>query len=184
MITTDYFRELCSLLGETHCANVTVDKFNELINEGFPRDALEFLAKYDGGLDDYIWLISPLHPDWQKMIEPIKQSYLSLQYHFETKILPKANSSFISNGGYPFRLYPEENGLLPWAQCDNGTVFYWRINGGKWTILVYGESWDFWEFEMTTTEFLYKLITRQINYLDLDLPNDLFENGRIIYFPR
>lgn len=174
-----YFKKLSNLLGESTCKYATSEKIEELRAKGFADDILEFFSMYDGGIEFYIWFISPFHPNWQETVDDIKQSYSYLKNSFESDndCIPDAGE------GYPFNFYPEENGILPWAQCDNGTVFYWRFYKDKITILVYGESYDFYEFDMSTTEFLYKLITKQIHCSDIDLPDDLFPDGKVQFYP-
>ena len=76
---------------------------------------------------------------------------------------------------YPFEFYPKKDGILPWAYGDNGTNFFWRTYKKKpWSIIVYDEMSAFFEYEMSTTEFLYKLITGEIG--NSGLPENLFSD--------
>lgn len=66
------------------------------------------------------------------------------------------------NIGYPFSYFPENGGLFPCAEYNGEYTVYWKTNAERWTIVVYRDDY-YSEFDMTLTEFLYKLITREIN---------------------
>ena len=176
----NYENELNKLFsGEPH-EYVTADKFNIVLSEGFPESDLDFFknCKCDG-INDYIWFVSPFEPSWNDMVDEIKASYLFVKEGFEHDIIMQNHYIPECNEGYPFEFYPGEKCILPWAQCDNGTVFYWRIENGKWSILVYGESDTFYEYDMTIYEILYKLVNGEIDDMSQYLPDNLFENGMI-----
>lgn len=66
------------------------------------------------------------------------------------------------NIGYPFSYFPENGGLFPCAEYNGEYTIYWKTGAEKWTIVVYRDDY-YSEFDMTLTEFLYKLIIREIN---------------------
>ena len=81
------------------------------------------------------------------------------------------------NEGHPFDYYPAENGLLACCQCEGQYTVYWKTGGDRWTIVAYGRYGEYSEFDMTLTEFLYKEITREINFGDMY--NYLTEKGKV-----
>lgn len=77
---------------------------------------------------------------------------------------------------FPFNIYPEENGLLPFAYTDNGDELYWLTapEFDDWSIVVYeSASPDYHQFNMTFSEFMYNLIAHQIKCDIFD--DDMFE---------
>lgn len=67
-----------------------------------------------------------------------------------------------NNIGYPFSFFPEKGGLFPCAEYNGEYTIYWKTGGEKWTIVVYNDDY-YSEFDMTLTEFLYKLIIGEIS---------------------
>lgn len=169
----EYVKKICKLI------NADIPEEKTIVNDTqsiVPQDYLEFIQVLNvNGFNFYLWFFSPLDKGWDHfldVIEGINESYTYLK----NEELNDGGSGF----DYPYELYPEEGGLLPWAQADNGTVFFWLTYSEKpWTIVVYDEMSDYFEYEMTTTEFIYKLISGDIP--DSGLPNDLFKNGVEIY---
>ncbi|WP_044974588.1 hypothetical protein [Ruminococcus sp. HUN007] len=70
----------------------------------------------------------------------------------------------------------DEAGLIPWAYCNNGTVFYWKPENNKMNIIVYGDGFQFFKFDLSTTEFIYKLVTKSLSEMSDFLPDDLFDD--------
>lgn len=78
---------------------------------------------------------------------------------------------------FTFNIYPEENGLLPFAYTDNGDELYWLTapEFDDWSIVVYeSASPDHHQFNMSFSEFMYNLITHQIKCDIFD--DDMFED--------
>ncbi len=137
-----------------------------------PEDASLFFKKQIGGFNDYIWFISPYDDVWNEQVQEQKEIYEDLKEAYHQYGLTDKKGE-----GYPFDFYPQKNGIIPWAVCDNGALFFWKININSITIVVYGEDADYYEYDMTTTEFLYKLINNEIPEMIEFLPMNLFDNG-------
>jgi hypothetical protein len=59
--------------------------------------------------------------------------------------------------------YNGKNGLLPWGGTDNGDELYWEVNDNAWKIVVYASrELEALEYDMTMTEFLCKILNREI----------------------
>ncbi len=152
--------------------------FVQINGVNFPKDASTFFKKYNEGINDYIWFISPYSENWKEMVQELRDPYETLKIAFEQDIL---SCGYVPQKfeGYPFEFYPHPDGLIPWAYSDNGTVFYWKPVLGKWNIVVYGDSFEYYEYDFLTTEFLYKLINKEINEMQCFLPKDIFDYGII-----
>ena len=43
-------------------------------------------------------------------------------------------------------------------------------------IIVYGDGFQFFKFDLSTTEFIYKLVTKSLSEMSDFLPDDLFDD--------
>lgn len=154
----------------------------EKIQCDLPKDVVEFFSVFNGGcINDYIWFISPFSNVWEEMVLEIRNSYIDVKedfYYHDSELLKMLQLK--ENEGYPFDFYPSENGIIPFAQCDNGTVFYLKPDPVEWTIIVYGDSWEFYEYKMSLPEFIYNLLNNKILNMAEYLPYDIFIN-EVIY---
>ncbi len=142
----------------------------------FPEDAALFFKNKINGLNDFIWFITPYDQKWEEMVQEQRNIYQNSKKEF-VQDSEKYGYDLKDGEGYPFDFFPDENGLIPWAVCDNYSSFFWKPTKGKITIVVYGECCDYYEYDMTTAEFLYKLINNEIHEMEEFLPDDLFYNG-------
>ena len=166
-----------SLIGDLKEYSKLDDKSSFTIINGvkIPKDAAAFFEKYNEGINEYIWFISPYDDNWNEMIQEQRETYENLKNSFEQDVLsfgyvPKEFE------GYPFEFFPNKNGLIPWAYCDNGTVFYWKPENNKMKIVVYGDSYEYFEFALSTTEFIYQLVSKSLSEMNNFLPDDLFDD--------
>lgn len=66
---------------------------------------------------------------------------------------------------FPYALYPEADGLLPWGTTDNGDQLFWLATGSpnEWSVIINEvRSSIFEHFACSMTEFLYGLIISEI----------------------
>lgn len=132
------------------------DRLEETLGTGLPKDYKEFIGTYGaGGIDHFIWLFTPFVQDenvnFLKRSKVIRDAYLTLREQF-----PKY---------YKHKIYPEPGGLLPLGVTDNGDELYWLTEGepAHWPIVVYEtRSSVNYEYPMTVTEFLYKVIAKEM----------------------
>ena len=143
------------------------EKAKLLISLGIPREDIEFFSMYgEGSFGDYFRFISPFSENWEGLVDDQRDIYNFLK----TSEIEDCGE----NETFVYNFWPEDNGLLPWAQTDDST-FYWRINGGRVTAIVVDDD-DFVEYEnMSVTEFMYKMFCGQLE--EPGIPCDLFENG-------
>lgn len=121
-----------------------------------PEDYKEFIMTYGtGGIDNFIWILTPFEHD-----ENI---------NFMAKMNVMLSSYEESKGKFPqyykHDVFPKSEGLLPWAYSENGDEIYWLTssNPNKWSIVVYEtRSPQYHHYEMSMTEFLYKILTKEL----------------------
>ncbi len=75
----------------------------------------------------------------------------------------------------PYRVYPERPGILPWGGDENGNYYYWLTDGipDSWQVIsdeVRGDG--FQEHSRCMTDFLYEVLTGNIEALAGDYPRD------------
>lgn len=108
--------------------------------------------------------------DFFKRMNAMLEAYRISKSHFP--------NYFIHN------IYPEKDGSLPWGYTDNGDGLYGKTNGSpeKWSIVIYGSaSPEYHEYEMRLTEFLYKIITRE---LICDVFTEDLSEWKVLYMHR
>ena len=154
----------------------TISDLTEINGVKFPADAALFFKDSINGWNDYIWFITPYDKKWNEIIQEQRESYLFLKNDFDQDSIVLGDAPK-DGEGYPFDFFPDENGLIPWAVCDNGTAFFWKPDNCRITIVIYGDSYEYYEYSMTTTKFLYKLLNNEIKEIYKFLPRDIFENG-------
>lgn len=141
--------------------------FEKQTNIVLPDDFKEFVSTYGiGGISEFLWFLSPFTDDENVGFE-IRMDAMLEAYDESRSELPDE---------FPFNIYPEENGLLPFAYTDNGDELYWLTapEFDDWSIVVYeSASPDYHQFNMTFSEFMYNLIAHQIKCDIFD--DDMFE---------
>jgi hypothetical protein len=81
----------------------------------------------------------------------------------------------------PYPIYPDQPGLLPWGNDENGNDYYWFTEGAPntWRVLSdEGRGEGFREYGCTMTEFLTKVLLGEFKALAGDYPrheNRVFE---------
>jgi hypothetical protein len=75
----------------------------------------------------------------------------------------------------PYPIYPDQPGLLPWGNDENGNDYYWFTEGAPdtWRVLSdEGRGEGFREYGCTMTEFLTKVLLGEFEALAGDYPRD------------
>jgi hypothetical protein len=66
-------------------------------------------------------------------------------------------------GTFPYPIYPEPAGLLPWGSAIRGALFFWLTgpgDPGDWPVITASAEWDYWDrFDGTVCEFLVAVAT-------------------------
>lgn len=127
----------------------------ESLGTPLPLDYRDFIDRFGGGLiDDCLIVLSPV----------AHNPHLSLQK--ETLAWLDAYRQIRAEGEeLPYTLFPEPDGLLPWAYTDFGDVLFWKTKDSpdKWTVCVNATRSPNWEeFDSSMSVFIYALLSHQI----------------------
>lgn len=171
----NYITELTKVLEKrTHHkpydTNMLWSEFEKQYSIILPKDFKDFINFYGvGGINNFIWILNPFEKD-QNINFITKKNILLSSYEHSKKQYPNL---------YPFDIYPSEGGIIPWGFTDNGDELYWKSSLIEdWLIVIYeSRSSEYFEYDMSFTEFLYKLVTSQIRC------DDIFEEYKSeVYF--
>ncbi len=132
------------------------------MNFKFPQDYKEFIDIYgEGGINGFLWILSPFS----------KYNHLNLVNKFHEM---KNAYDYMKNEDseqFFLKFYEGEYGIFPWAVTDNGDELYWNVKEDGIEIIIYASRYsDIGVFNMSTTEFLYKLLSKDL--ICLIFPDD------------
>lgn len=138
--------------------NIVIGDWQEIENKIgriLPMDYKMLVEKYGTfSIDSFLWIYNPFTQN--RNLNLIKKS------SFIVEILKDMMTDHRDCVPYD---YPATCDLVPWSTTDNGDDLYWLIHkeSNKWKIVVNEtRSFNWQEFDLTTTEFLYKLLTKEI----------------------
>lgn len=143
------------------------EEIEESVGTALPSDYKEFISTYGtGGIDDFLWILTPFVKD--ENVNLITKSRVILEAYVQSK---QNHPEY-----YPHGVFPNENGLLPWAFTDNGDVLYWLVKGNpdQWKIVAYDSRSENYEYPLSMTEFLYGIINKSLvcEVFPEDFPNE------------
>jgi hypothetical protein len=75
----------------------------------------------------------------------------------------------------PYKIFPEQLGLLPWGGDDNGNYYFWLTDGpaDSWMVVSNEERGEgFREYGRCMTDFLFEILTGKIDILAGDSLRD------------
>jgi hypothetical protein len=127
------------------------------LGTALPDDFKKFITLFGTGqLGSFIYVLNPFAAN--EFVNLFKQIQESLDANKEIrKDFPEA---------VPFSLYPEQNGILPWAFTDNGDVLCWLTKGqpDEWIVVVQESRLAEWEqFSESMSGFLTKLFRGELS---------------------
>ena len=115
------------------------------VGTSLPSDYTGFIARYGTGrIAGFLWVFNPF--------EENRNLNLLSRYPIILAGDREIRGSFPDD--VPEPLFPERDGLLPWACTDNGDRLYWRTKGGpdSWHVVVWesrGPEYDSYALSMT-----------------------------------
>jgi len=137
-----------------------------------PDDFKAFRESYGNGkICDFLWLLNPS--------DAARDEYRLIR---RARAILDALREFRGEkqgaiGGVPFKIFPEADGLFPWAETDNGDAVYWRMSGpdpNHWPVVVSDSRASVWEeFPGGLSSFLEAILWKQFKS-DV-FPDDAFE---------
>jgi hypothetical protein len=125
-----------------------------------PDDYKAFVNTYGTGhIDEVIFSYNPF---CQRPI--LKASYDYAKWLEEAKSINHLKQTY-GEVVFPFPVYPEASGLLPWGSTDNGDRLYWQTTTrtDDWSVVVSEVRSDNFEtLACSMTDFIRGLLTRDI----------------------
>lgn len=115
----------------------------------FPPDYKEFLAQCGPGeIKDYLTIVSPFidGPNLQQLL-----AFETRRRNFVLEGNPEE-----TEGMFPYRIFPEPKGLLPWGRDNNGGTYYWLTSAAPpadWDVAEFQDN-EWGEYSGTMSEFL------------------------------
>lgn len=147
-------------------------EFEKKIGVIFPCDYKKIINRYGtGGIGEFIWFLTPFVDD-DNVNFLVKMNKMIESYQTSKQSFPDY---------YKYDVFPEEGGILPWGYTENGDELYWKtaLSSEEWKIVIYeSASPDCSNYEMSLSEFLYKLIVKEIGCKIF--PDNLFD-GNVKY---
>lgn len=140
----------------------TLEQQHQLI---FPSDFKQFIGVYGTGtIVDFITIFNPF------------STYESANFFHNMNFVLPNERRFQQ---IPLPLYPEPNGLLPFANTYDGDNLWWQTTGApdEWhTVITRVKSDEYERYPLTMTEFFTNLIAH-----DPDPKKDIVTNSDILY---
>ncbi len=121
-----------------------------------PSAYKEFVSTYGtGAINNFFWVLNPFAEDSAINLlsegQRIREVYAAKRAEYPQY--------------WPFRVFPEAGGLLPWAFDRNGDELHWLTQGDPehWHIIVYGpREPTYHEYTQPVPEFLLGVLTRRL----------------------
>lgn len=74
--------------------------------------------------------------------------------------------------GYPYDFFENDSGLVFWGYTDD-CQFYWNFSGDDYTVVVYCDD-EYYEYDMSFSEFLYHYLNGNIIDFEFDPDEELY----------
>lgn len=78
--------------------------------------------------------------------------------------------------GFPYDFYKDGSGLVYWGYTDDHN-FFWNFDGDNYTIVMYGDGDEFYEYDMSFSEFVYHFLNEDLVELGLEEPFIFIQNN-------
>ncbi len=140
-----------------------------------PDDYKAFLSVYGTGIIGGI--ITPYNPFCRRTLW--KPSYTCCDWIQEALAIQELKQEF-GEAVFPYAVYPQEGGVLPWGSTDDGDRLFWltSTNPNEWTVLINEvRSSHFEAFNYSMTAFLRAWVEGEIES-DI-IPNDAIDRDRL-----
>ncbi len=121
----------------------------ESLGVALPNDFREVGVRYGSGkFCGYIGALNPLSEDFTT----------SIIYLLEVL------RDIAESRKYPYKVFPDHPGLLPWGGDDNGHMLHWLTEGDadNWPVIIESHEGDLERYDLSMTTFLAKALTNEI----------------------
>ncbi|OAH97874.1 SMI1/KNR4 family protein [Methylomonas methanica] len=120
-----------------------------------PSDYKEFVNKYGTGrIANFLWIFNPFS----------RNENLNLETQLDRQRDVFADLESFGEV-LPYKLFPKDGGIFPFAMTDNGDVLFWRTCGNpdQWSLVVNDARSPEWqEFALPFGEFLFELLSGRL----------------------
>jgi hypothetical protein len=136
------------------------------LGTALPGDYKEYINLYGTGeLGGFVWVYNPFSDSQGQNLQARALEVLDIWRSKRARYREKE---------YPYALYPEPIGLLPWGHIDTGAALFWQTSGDpeEWTVVVAeARGPEFEHFHHSTTEFLTRLLAGRLRSSILPKPS-------------
>jgi len=126
------------------------------LGTGLPDDYKEFIQTYGTGkVDDFLYVFTPFSVN--------ENLNLFDQLKLQSDVLVELKSY---GENVPYKIFPEVEGVIPFAITDNGDVLFWKTSTepNDWTVLVNEARSPDWEkYEMSMSKFLSEIVSHRLS---------------------
>lgn len=126
------------------------------LGTGLPDDYKEFIQAYGTGrIGNFLYVFTPFSNN--------ENLNLLDQLRLQSDVLGELKSY---GENIPYKIFPETEGILPFAITDNGDVLFWRTVGepNEWTVLVNEARSPDWEnYDMSMSKFFSEIISHRLD---------------------
>ena len=133
-----------------------------------PSDYISYLKHYGtGSADNFICIYNPVS----------KNIYLNLFERIQVQLEALREIREFEGDKFPYAIFPEKDGLLPFGATDNGDFLCWKTNADQahWKVVVAeARAQNYEEYDMGIAEFLHKILKKEIrvNIFPEDFPSE------------
>lgn len=121
-------------------------------NFHYPEDYKTLMDTYGGVLiGTYLWILNPNEERDLELLQYTEETYLTLKEECPEKC--------------PFALYSDNQreGLIAFGRTAEREMLYWLVKKTEpWWIVIYGIEGDYEKYPMSMSEFLYKVIKKEL----------------------
>lgn len=136
------------------CAVADWQEVEGKLGVSLPEDYKIFIDEYGyGSINNFLWIFNPF----------VSNQYINLLE--QAKAIADVYIELRENGDkFPYLISPTAGGCIPFGATDNGDYLFWKMGkeGVCGIVINEGRSPLYDEYDMEWSEFLYLLLTSQL----------------------
>jgi hypothetical protein len=138
------------------------------LGTNLPGDYRELGLRYGSGkFCGYLGVINPLSTTFDSSVKYLLDTLRQMQ----------------RRRNYPYAVFPEQPGLLPWGGDENGHMLHWLTEGlpDAWPVIIESHEGELERFHMAMTTFLAKALTNELR--PTHIWNTPFTKEELVFTP-